>query len=514
MHLVVIILLGNILLSTSHVYGFISCQTLPTATKDFRHYLLTPKPPPLPTPPINDIDSDLLLTQSFESLTVKELKDLLRQHNEKVSGNKKELVARLGSILSCTSKDDVLEEYPISDIQSIVIENEKELNILDKYNNMTLKELKNLLREYGAKVSGNKSDLVDRLIEIQVADSESPKSDVKDEEWSILRPSISLNNQKSEYDTAREDIELPLLSGLMFVNKPTGYSTLPTKQQLDNPLQPPKYPCLSDSVKNWLHNNSDGQKRIKAAHREEDKWWKFMLKSISNDKRMLKKMQKRRDKLKTKMDTFQPRPVHRLDIDTSGIVCIALTPYALRAANMLFERKSRIDIDNDTHGESELVQKQYVALVERGSEQIPQAGVIKHPIGKVWVEDHNEWACDVSGNGSLPFIRPNQDDAMKGFVPDTLREAVTSYRVIETDLNATRVLLRPHTGRGHQLRLHMASIGHPIVNDDMHGEIKEETLSGGRLCLHASELSIDAWSLDTSGEFHTCRVSVESFPPF
>ena len=113
MHLVVIILLGNILLSKSHVYGFISCQTLPTATKDFRHYLLTPKPPPLPTPPINDIDSDLLLTQSFESLTVKELKDLLRQHNEKVSGNKRELVARLGSILSCTTNDNVpLEECP------------------------------------------------------------------------------------------------------------------------------------------------------------------------------------------------------------------------------------------------------------------------------------------------------------------------------------------------------------------------------------------------------------------
>ena len=84
-------------------------------------------------------------------------------------------------------------------------------------------------------------------------------------------------------------------------------------------------------------------------------------------------------------------------------------------------------------------------------------------------------------------------------------------------MNATRVLLRPHTGRGHQLRLHMASIGHPIVNDDMHGEIKEETLSDSRLCLHASELSINAWSLDTSGaddKFQSCRVNVESSPPF
>jgi len=454
MHLVVIILLGIILqvLSTLHyVHGFISCQTLPTATNIFRQYLLTPKPPPLPTPPTNDIDSDLLLTQSFASLTVKELKDLLRQHNEKISGNKKELVARLGSILSCTKDDIPLEECPISEV--VLIEDEEKHSLLDTYSNMTLKELKTLLRQKGAKVSEKKVELVDRLIEIQVADTES-QIDVINEEWSILQPSISLDNQKLEYDAAREDIELPCLPGLLFINKPAGYSTLPTKQQLDNPSQPPEYPCLSDSVKNWLYNNSDGRDRIKAAHREEDKWWKFMLQSVSNDKRKLKKMQKRWEKLKTKMDTFQPRPVHRLDIDTSGIVCIALTPYALRAANMLFERKSRIDIDNlDTNGEeSKIVQKQYVALVERGSEQIPQSGVIKHPIGKVWVEDHNEWACDVSGNGTLPFIRPNQDNTIMSFVPDTLREAVTSYRVIETELNATRVLLRPRTGRGHQER--------------------------------------------------------------
>jgi len=190
----------------------------------------------------------------------------------------------------------------------------------------------------------------------------------------------------------------------------------------------------------------------------------------------------------------------------------------LRAANMLFERKSRIDFDNlDTQDESEIVQKQYVALVERGSEQIPQSGVIKHPIGKVWVEDHNEWACDVSGNGTLPFIRPNQDNASISFVPDTLREAVTFYQVDEAELNATRVLLRPKTGRGHQIRLHMASSGHPIVNDDMHGDVEEETLSDGRLCLHASNLSIGAWCLDTSradDKFQSCRVSVKSSPPF
>ena len=152
MHLVAIISLGIILqvLSTLHVHGFISCQTLPTTTKDSRRqYLLTPKPPPLPTPPLTDIDSDLLLSQSFDSLTVKELKDLLRQHNEKVSGNKRELVARLGSILSCTKDDIPLEECLISAIQPIVLENEEKHDLLDTYNSKTIKELKNLTLRKG-----------------------------------------------------------------------------------------------------------------------------------------------------------------------------------------------------------------------------------------------------------------------------------------------------------------------------------------------------------------------------
>ena len=147
--------------------------------------------------------------------------------------------------------------------------------------------------------------------------------------------------------------------------------------------------------------------------------------------------------------------------------------------------------------------------------------MIKHSIGKVWIEDdHNEWATDISDDGSQAFIRPGKE--LSTFVPDTLREAVTSYRVLNytsiatttvdgTDVknnkNVTQVELTPHTGRGHQLRLHMAAIGHPIVNDDMHG---------GGLCLHASNLSIDAWCLEpgTSDEFQICQVNVESPPPF
>ena len=418
--------------------------------------------------------------------------------------------------------------------------------LLDTYNQMTLKELKNILRQYGTTVSGNKRELVHRLMNLQTTLSQHNNSQYEtleeNEQWTILDPIISFvqgdyySNAKSDASESqinmREDeIELPFLSGLMFVNKPAGYSTLPTKQQLDNPLQPPQYQCLSDCVKSWLYNHPQGQERLKKALKDEERWWDFILQSLMNDPIRRKKLKKRKTKLRTKLETtFEPRPVHRLDIDTSGIVCIALTPTALRAANMLFERKSRVDIDNlDSCGESKAVQKRYVALVngEMGNERgVHASGVVKHAIGKVWVDDHNEWACDTSDDGTIAFIRQGQEDA--SFVPDTLREAVTSYQAVNwtstisnnnDKMDITRVELTPHTGRGHQLRLHMASIGHPILGDDMHGamdvDIETSSINGGRLCLHASKLSMNTWSLNDTGDgFQICRVTVESSPPF
>ena len=417
-------------------------------------------------------------------------------------------------------------------------------NLLDTYNKMTLKELKNILCQYGTTVSGNKRELVHRLMNLQTTLTRHTNSQYEtleeNEEWTILDPVISFAQEdysnakadasENQVNMREDEIELPLLSGLMFVNKPAGYSTLPTKQQLDNPLQPPQYQCLSDSVKNWLYNHPEGQERLGKALKDEERWWDFLLQSLMNDPIRRKKLKKRKTKLQTKLETtFEPRPVHRLDIDTSGIVCIALTPLALRAANMLFERKSKVDIDNIESGvESQAVQKRYVAVVEEkidNEQKVHASGVVKYAIGKVWVNDHNEWACDTSGDGTIAFIRPGQEDA--NFVPDTLREAVTSYQAVNwtpaisnnDDMNVTRVVLTPHTGRGHQLRLHMASLGHAIIGDDMHGAIEFDnnrlSINGGRLCLHASMLSMDTWSLNDTGDgFQVCRVTVGSSPPF
>lgn len=215
---------------------------------------------PPPTQPQYGIDSDTLLSHEYSSLTVKELREMLRQYGARVSGNKRELIDRLGDILMHSSNK---EEEPKSEMQN----NGSQLiskigNVkyrLDEYNQMTLKELKDILRQHGATVSGNKRELIQRCMNLQsLLPQHTIDYDGGDKEWSILQQSY---NKKASTIIAKEyDIELPTLSGLIFVNKPSGYSTLPTKQQLDNPSQPPTYKCLSDSVKKWLYSHPEGNK--------------------------------------------------------------------------------------------------------------------------------------------------------------------------------------------------------------------------------------------------------------
>ena len=551
-----------------------------------------------PSVPEIDIDTNTLQYQAYELLTIKELKELLRQCGSKVSGNKKELVGRLMQVImdredNFDGSEENLPSEPEIGIDTNTLQ-------YQAYEILTIKELKELLRQCGSKVSGNKKELVDRLMQ-EIVNSEdstinmpsldhylervrSPE-ELNTVEWHVLEPAITYfsssnetNNELSEI--LDNDVEFPFLSGLLFVNKPSGMSTLPTKQQLtqmtndgesSDPVHP-IYPCLSDSVKEWLYSHPVGKKRLERARKDEEKWWDFILQSHHHlekphskenpqtpQHKEWKKKKKQIKRQQSKNKSFEPRPVHRLDIDTSGIVCIAISPYALRAASMLFERKSRLSFEGSSFaGGGGIVQKQYVALVEGtlGSSdsnvedevttnQILKAGTISYSVGKVWVQGdgeaidgHHEWACDILNNGTLAFRRPGEEPL--GFVPGSLREAITSYNAVDWSTagngdrnnNATRVELTPHTGRGHQLRLHMSSIGHPILNDDMHGRDRGgdlfeqnyrkiptvELINKGALCLHASKLSMDGWCLglekrdDTS--FRKCRIMVESAPQF
>ena len=138
--------------------------------------------------------------------------------------------------------------------------------------------------------------------------------------------------------------------------------------------------------------------------------------------------------------------VHRLDMDTSGLVLFARSPEAQRSLSAQFENRQ--------------VSKVYVAVVEGIIEQ--DEGIVDYPMRKDMTQ-------------RLP--PRHLIDCVRG------KRAVTRWRVIRRNSETTRMQLMPETGRSHQLRLHMQSIGHPVVGDNIYGHPAE------RLMLHAASLS-------------------------
>ncbi|MGV6839302.1 MAG: RluA family pseudouridine synthase [Planktomarina sp.] len=141
--------------------------------------------------------------------------------------------------------------------------------------------------------------------------------------------------------------------------------------------------------------------------------------------------------------------VHRLDRDTSGVMVFGLTPHAQRHLGKQFERRQ--------------VKKTYIARV----------------YGDV---------TDDEGDIDLPLIVdwPNRPKQMVDH--ENGKPAQTHWKVLKRGDNETRVRLTPHTGRSHQLRVHMLSIGHPILGDPFYAS--GAALQYPRLMLHAEMLSV------------------------
>ena len=139
--------------------------------------------------------------------------------------------------------------------------------------------------------------------------------------------------------------------------------------------------------------------------------------------------------------------VHRLDMDTSGVMLFAKTKATQRTISMLFEKRE--------------VKKTYIALVD---------GLL---------------AMD-SGTIDKAIARFSLNRPLRHLDEDG-QEAITHWQVIDRDPVAkqTRLSLKPETGRSHQLRLHLKSIGHPILGDAFYGDAN----AAPRLCLHAQTLS-------------------------
>ncbi len=159
-------------------------------------------------------------------------------------------------------------------------------------------------------------------------------------------------------------------------------------------------------------------------------------------------------------DDFKPAFVQRLDIETSGLIVMAKTRQAVRTLNRQIKLKQ--------------LKKRYLALLVG---EIRPEGVIQLPLKKKFIRSKR-----------VALMLP----ARRGGI-----WAHTAYRRLELYRYAEQVFsfveARPRTGRTHQLRAHFAAIGHPIVGDDLYGDVQlnaklREELGLNRHLLHAAEL--------------------------
>lgn len=147
----------------------------------------------------------------------------------------------------------------------------------------------------------------------------------------------------------------------------------------------------------------------------------------------------------------RPGVVHRLDKDTSGLILLAKNDRAHRFLQDQFRLRK--------------VEKVYLALVD-GHPPTP-VGRIEAPIGR-----------DLRQRKQMAVVPPE-----KG------RQAISEYRTLETFPDHTFLEVHPETGRTHQIRLHMAFLGCPIVGDRTYGR-RRPSLPLDRHFLHAARLTI------------------------
>lgn len=150
----------------------------------------------------------------------------------------------------------------------------------------------------------------------------------------------------------------------------------------------------------------------------------------------------------------RPGIVHRIDKDTSGLMIAAKTDRAHEGLAKQFADHS--------------IDRRYLAIV--GGRPIPPAGTVDAPLAR---SPHNRKKVAIVATG---------------------KRAVTHYRTVEPLRAATLVECRLETGRTHQVRVHMASIGHPLLGDPAYGKTRTEhkgvltRLDFARQALHAARL--------------------------
>ncbi|MFQ5801991.1 MAG: RluA family pseudouridine synthase [Candidatus Methylomirabilales bacterium] len=148
----------------------------------------------------------------------------------------------------------------------------------------------------------------------------------------------------------------------------------------------------------------------------------------------------------------RPGIVHRLDKDTSGCLLVAKTAVAHQVLTRQFQTRQ--------------VKKTYLALVH---------GSVRVGRGKI----------------TLPIGRRERERKRMGVRTTKGREAETTYQVLRSAPKCTLVQVMPTTGRTHQIRVHLAAIGHPVVGDKVYGgrRQRKSRWNVARQLLHAWKLA-------------------------
>lgn len=143
--------------------------------------------------------------------------------------------------------------------------------------------------------------------------------------------------------------------------------------------------------------------------------------------------------------------VHRLDRDTSGLMVMALDADAQRELSRQFAART--------------VEKHYVAVV---------------------------FGCPLASAGSIDLPMRKDFDRPPRHMIDFVngRAAQTNWRLARRAADRSWLEVRPLTGRSHQIRLHLATLGHPILGDNLYAQEQARAMSP-RLLLHAAHLSLE-----------------------
>lgn len=155
---------------------------------------------------------------------------------------------------------------------------------------------------------------------------------------------------------------------------------------------------------------------------------------------------------------IRPGIVHRLDKDTSGVMVVPRNQHYFEYLKKLFSGKA-----GPASGRPPAIKKNYLALVY--GELKPRVGKIEKPISLK--------------SGSV------KRTVWKGKME---KRAITEYKVIRYFASGySLVEVEPHTGRTHQIRIHLSSLGHPVVGDSLYGP-KKNPFGLARQFLHAESL--------------------------